>query len=148
MGTHYKGNKEEELALDTWIKLARASNTVFNKIKPSMTEYGLSTSQFSVLETLLHLGSMPQNAISKKLLFTSGNIVKVVDNLEESGLVKRTADKSDRRVHIIKLTKKGKRVIDKTFGYHVKNVVDTFSVLSDKEKQELARICKKLGTNQ
>lgn len=147
MGTYYKGKKEDKLALDTWIKLARASNSVFNKIKPSMTKYGLSTTQFAVLEVLLHLGPMPQSIIGNKLLRTSGNIIKVIDNLERSDLVVRTPADKDRRIHIIKLTKKGKDLITLIFEQHVNTVFETFSVLTEIEKKELSRICKKLGNN-
>ncbi len=126
MGTHFKGNKEELLALTSWIKLSRASNSVLKKIKPSMVQYKLSTSQFMVLELLLHLGSMSQKVISEKLLRSSGNIVKVIDNLERDGLVLRKPDLRDRRAYKVILTKKGKRIIKKIFPNHLKNNVETF----------------------
>ena len=52
MGTHFKGNKAELIALTSWIKLLRASDSVFKKIRPSMVQYNLSTTQFAVLEVL------------------------------------------------------------------------------------------------
>ena len=147
MGTHYKGKKEEKIALDTWIKLARANNTVFNLIKPSMTKFGLTTSQFAVLETIFYIGPLPQNKIGKKLLVTSGNIVKVIDNLEKSGLVERTPDENDRRKHIIKLTTEGKKIIEITFDQHVASVLNAFKSLNKNEQEQLGKLCKRLGTN-
>jgi MarR family 2-MHQ and catechol resistance regulon transcriptional repressor len=82
MGTHYIGNSKEIIALNTWIKLARATDSVFKSIKPSMTTNGLTHTQFAVLESLWHLGSTSQSELGVKLLKTSGNIVKVIDNLE------------------------------------------------------------------
>ena len=76
----YKGTKKEILALNAWIKLARANNSVFKNIKPSMVKYNLTKTQFAALEALLHLGPMSQKDIGEKLLLTSGNIVKVIDN--------------------------------------------------------------------
>lgn len=145
MGTHYKGSDKEVLALNTWIKLARASDTVFKSIKPSMTSNGLTHTQFAVLESLWHLGSMSQIGLGTKLLRTSGNIVKVIDNLERDGLVQRIKNKQDRRAHIIILTEKGECLIKKCFQNHVKVILNTFSCLSRKEQEELSYLCKKLG---
>lgn len=145
MGTHFKGNTKELLALTAWIKLSRASDSVFKKIKPSMVQYKLSTTQFAVLEVLLHLGSLSQKVIGEKLLRSSGNIVKVIDNLERDGLVLRKPDLKDRRAYKVVLTKKGERIIKTLFPNHVKSIVETFSILNKEEQVELSRLCKKLG---
>ncbi|MEE8479073.1 MAG: MarR family transcriptional regulator [Candidatus Neomarinimicrobiota bacterium] len=145
MGTNFKGNKEELLALNAWIKLTRANNSIWKKIKPSMVQYNLSTTQFSVLEVLLHLGSMSQKTIGEKLLRSSGNIVKVVDNLERDGLVLRKQNKKDRRANLIILTDMGHKVIKSIFQSHVKSIVESFSILNKEEQEELSHLCKKLG---
>jgi MarR family 2-MHQ and catechol resistance regulon transcriptional repressor len=145
MGTHYKGNDEEVLALNAWIKLARANKSVFKNIKPSMVRYNLTTTQFAVLESLLHLGSMSQNQLSAKILRSSGNIVKVIDNLERDGLVIREASTKDRRAKIVSLTIKGKTIISIIFPDHIKSIIKTLSILNEKEQLELGRLCKKLG---
>ena len=145
MGTQYKGNKKENLALSTWIKLARANNSVYKNIKPSMVKNNLSKTQFGVLEALLHLGPMSQKDISKKLLLSGANIVKVIDNLEKTALVRRELNNTDRRSYIIVLTDLGNQIISTIFPNHVKSIVETFSVLNKDEHIELSRICKKLG---
>jgi MarR family 2-MHQ and catechol resistance regulon transcriptional repressor len=145
MNTRFKGNKEELLALNTWIKLSRAGNSVLKTIKPSMVQHNLSPTQFAVLELLLHRGSMAQNIIGQKLLRSDGNIVKVIDNLERDGLAERKTDLNDRRAYQIVLTKKGERIIKSIFPQHVKSIVETFSILNEVEQVELSRLCKKLG---
>lgn len=145
MGTHFKGNKEELLALTSWIKLLRARNSVFKKIRPSMVVNNLTTTQFAVLEVLLHLGPLSQKTIGDKLLISSGNVVKVIDNLERDGLVLREPNKKDRRAYQIVLTKKGNLMINTIFPNHVKDIVKAFSMLSEEDQTELSRLCKKLG---
>ncbi len=145
MGTHFKGNKKEEIALESWIKLQRASNSVFRNIRPSMVQYTLSTTQFAVLEVLLHLGPLSQKVIGQKLLISSGNTVTVIDNLERDKLVSREPDPNDRRAYKVILTKEGERIIKKIFPAHVKSIVESFSILTKKEQVELSRLCKKLG---
>ncbi len=145
MSTHFNGNIKEILALSTWIKLARANNSVFKNIKPSMVKHNLTRTQFLVLESLLHLGPMSQKNIAEKLLLSGGNIVKVIDNLEKDGLVRRKINKTDRRAHIVELTDLGFKIINSLIPNHVKSIVETFSILNKDDQIELSRLCKKLG---
>ncbi len=87
-------------------------------------------------------------SIRPKLLRSSGNIVKVIDNLERDGLVLREPNMKDRRAYQVELTKKGEEIIKKTFPDHVKSIVEAFSILKEKEQVELSRLCKKLGLEQ
>lgn len=110
-----------------------------------MVQYNLSTTQFVVLEVLLHLGSLSQKTIGQKLLRSSGNIVKVINNLERDKLVLREPDPNDRRAYKVVLTEESERIITAIFQNHVNSIVESFSILIDKEQKELSRLCKKLG---
>ena len=78
-------------------------------------------------------------------MLSGGNIVKVIDNLETDGFVRREINKVDRRAHKVVLTDMGHQVISSLFPNHVKSIVETFSILDQDEQIELSRICKKLG---
>ena len=56
MPTHYQGSPEEVRALNTFIKLMRASGSLLARTSRPLTADGLTAGQFGVLETLLHLG--------------------------------------------------------------------------------------------
>ena len=88
MGTHFKGSKSATRALDTYIKLVRAAESVLSRVHRQTTG-DLTVSQFGVLEALHHLGPMHQRKIGSKLLKSGGNITMVIDNLERRGLVER-----------------------------------------------------------
>lgn len=145
MGTHYKGSEAEKLTLNSFIKLMRASESLNNRLNKHLTENNLTVSQFGTLETLLHLGPLNQRTIGRKLLKSGGNITMVIDNLQRNELVTRIPDPSDRRAVLIHLTEKGESFIKKFFPEHLAKIKEEFSVLTDEEKKELARICKKLG---
>ena len=145
MGTHYKGSKKEVRALDTYIKLMRASESLNARVHHHLAEYGISASQFAVLEALKHLGPQCQKDLSGKLLKTGGNMVMIIDNLEKRDLVKRERKGKDRRYVTIKLTQKGKGLIDRIFPVHVKGIMKEMSILSSKEQEELGKLCRKLG---
>ena len=146
MPTHYTGTAKEKRALNTWIKFSRASNSFSPQIKESFREYGLTGSQFGVLDALIHLGPLNLKTVSEKLLCTGGNITTVVDNLEKRHFVKRIYDKKDRRQIKIHLTSKGESLINKIMPKHVQMIVQEMSILSTSEQEDLARLCKKLGT--
>lgn len=146
MPTHYIGTAKEKRALNAWIKFTRAADSFSPQIRDSYREYGLTGSQFGVLDALIYLGPLNLKTVSEKLLCTGGNITTVVDNLEKRDFVKRIYDKKDRRQIKIHLTPKGETLINKIMPKHVKMIVQEMSILSTSEQEELARLCKKLGT--
>lgn len=145
MGTHYKGNKEETRALDAFIKLNRASESVNSRLSAQLNEWKLTVSQFGALEALYHLGPMNLSELSQKLLKSGGNITMVADNLEKRGLLVRKRSKTDRRYVKVELTNKGNDLIESIFPVHVTNIVNEMSALDPDELTELSRLCKKLG---
>ncbi|MBT8381292.1 MAG: MarR family transcriptional regulator [Ignavibacteria bacterium] len=145
MGTHFRGSKKEVTALDTFIKLTRASETLTMKLKLALDDYGLSEGQFAVLDALYHLGSLSQKDLGSRLLKSGGNITMVVDNLEKLDYVKRKRGKPDRRIFMIELTLKGKKKIEETLPAQIQLITKMLSTLSKREQKDLQNLCKKLG---
>lgn len=145
MPTHFDGTKEQKNTLNTFIKLMRATESLNQRLCRHLSEANLTISQFGVLEALLHLGPQNQKELGQKLLKSGGNITLVIDNLEKGGFVSRKKDQNDRRALIVELTAQGKSFIEDFFPKHLDKISEEFSVLDDKEKEELARLCKKIG---
>jgi MarR family 2-MHQ and catechol resistance regulon transcriptional repressor len=142
--THSYGEKAN-LALDMWVKLARASSTFGKCTSGNIRSFGLTEPQFSVLECLGHVGPVTLGELSRKQLTSGGNITCVVDNLEKEGLVERAPSADDRRAVLARLTPKGQRLFDEVFAQHARFVEETASVLSEPELKTLAALLKKLG---
>ena len=68
MPTHYNGKPEELLALDSYIKLTRAADSVNTRLNASRSMKNLTISQFGVMEALYHLGPLCQNELGSKIL--------------------------------------------------------------------------------
>src|SRR4029450_10504117 len=64
MPTHYRGAPADVAALDTYIKLMRAAESVTARLEPGMAAVGLTVGQFGALEALLHLGPLSASATS------------------------------------------------------------------------------------
>lgn len=145
MPTHFAGEPEEILALDTLIKLTRATNTLLARIAHHNTHPDLTVSQFGTLEAIYHLGTMSQTDICGKLLKSGGNTTLVIDNLEKRDLVRRRRDPNDRRVVMVELTDEGRELIEGIFPGHVQAVTEEMAALTPEEQLQLGDLCKKLG---
>lgn len=148
MSTHYQGNPQESLILDTWIKITRAKESVSQVLHRQLQGQGLTMTQFGVLEILHHIGPLPLNMIGTKILLSSSNLVPVIDKLEKGELVVRKLNTQDRRSTIVHITQKGAETIKPIFKNHLQDLGSCFSVLNDAELKRLGFLCKKLGTYQ
>ena len=148
MGTKYRGTPAEVRALNAYIKLMRATGSLTSSLTRDMADHaGLTMSQFGVLEALLHLGSMNQGDICQKLLLSGSNLTTVIDNLEKRGLVARERRADDRRVVDVSLTDKGRTLITKIFPAHARRITNALSALTPKQQDQLAELCRTLGTS-
>lgn len=136
---------EQQFALGTYVKLVRASEATTARIHQHLAAARLTTSQFGVLEALLHLGPLCQRDLAAKILRSSGDLTLVIDNLERAGLAVRGRSQADRRYVVVSLTGKGRQVIEEVFARHAEVITAELSVLTSAEQKELGRLCRKLG---
>ncbi|MEI8088224.1 MAG: MarR family transcriptional regulator [Opitutaceae bacterium] len=144
MGTRHQGSKAETVALDAYLKLMRATDSVTTRAHVALPDH-LTLTQFGALEALYHLGPLFQSELASKLLKSGGNLTLVVKNLERDGFVSRTRETGDRRFIKVELTSKGRRFIGTLFPKIAANLTREFSILSARDQLALARICKRLG---
>ncbi len=145
MGTHHRGTPAEVRALDAFIKLMRAADSLSADLNRHVADAGLTLGQFGILEALLHLGPMSQGDLGAKLLRSGSNTTTVVDNLEKRGLVRRTRRRDDRRVIDVSLTPEGRRLIARLFPEHARRIVRLLGALSQDDQRRLGDLCRTLG---
>ena len=144
MGTRHRGPLEEINALNCFIKLQRAAESVATRVHAVLPD-SLTITQFGVLEALHHIGPLCQSELAEKLLRSGGNLTLVVDNLEKAGLVLRERDPADRRFVVVRLTDKGQAFITALFPKVAANITQEMRALSGTELSDLSRLCKKIG---
>ena len=148
MSTHYSGTEEEERALDVFIKLMRAAQSVGDRTGQPADAAGLSPTQFGVMETLYHLGPLMVSQLADKHLMSRNNFTVVIDNLEKAGYVRRERGYEDRRVVMVHLTDTGRDRIKAVLPDFVKAVVRDMQVLSPAQQEQLAVLLRCLGRQQ
>jgi MarR family 2-MHQ and catechol resistance regulon transcriptional repressor len=145
MPTHYQGREDVVRALNAYINLARAANSLLGRLSLHSEASNLTLGQFAILEALFHLGPMYQTELGKKLLRSGGNITTILDNLERRKLVRRERQKEDRRKILIRLTAPGRRLISAYFPSHAEAIAKEMSRLTPDEQDQLRWLCRKLG---
>ena len=141
----FNGSKKHVLALNTFTKLIRSTNSVCSDVHDHFLSE-LTVSQFGILEALYHLGPMSQKNLAAKILKSPGNITTIINNLERNQLVKREVNNEDKRYYTIRLTYNGRSMIERIFPTHADIVLDRFSVLTETEQATLGMLLKKLST--
>lgn len=144
MSTPRSRSQPEALALDAYVKLMRATESVTARAHTVLPE-SVTFTQFAALEALLHCGPLCQSELATKLLRSGGNLTLVVDNLERDGLVVRARDTKDRRFITVALTPRGQKFIAALFPKVAASITREFSALTPAEQATLAALCKKLG---
>ncbi len=81
MPTRHRGAAREVRALDAFIKLSRAVESVSARLAEGLAGAGVTPAQLGVLEALHHLGPMSQRALGEKLLRSDPNMSLVLGNL-------------------------------------------------------------------
>ena len=145
MAKAFEGSVEEARAMDTYVKLLRASQSVKARVDGHDCVPNLSESQFGALEAVYHLGPLPQKSIGEKLLVSKSNVVGIVDALEACDFVQRQRDLEDRRIINVKLLPAGRDYLENTMPVFVDAVVEEMNALTAEEQSELARLLRKLG---
>ena len=145
MPTHFIGPDNQKRALDTYIKLMRAAESVARRALVPVQAAGLTEGQFGVLEALHHLGPLKLSELARKHLRSPNNLTVIVNNLEKNGLVERRRCATDRRIIFVHLTEVGAGVIGRLFPLHAAAVAHELALLTREEQALLDNLLRRLG---
>lgn len=136
---------QENLSLKAFVVLVKASKALQERMMQDIKNYGMKTSEFTILETLYHKGKQTVREISESVLIKTGSITYVIDKLEQKGLLKRQYCQEDRRVVYIDITNEGKKLMDEIFPKHQQVIEELFADISDQQKQTVINVLKTVG---
>jgi DNA-binding MarR family transcriptional regulator len=103
----------DELVASTTFLLKRLGFAAKERALKAYEDAGLHPYHHAVLAVLDEGSRETQGAIADALGYDRGQLVGLLDELEEQGLVVRKRDPADRRRHIVRLTPAGKRALAK-----------------------------------
>lgn len=145
MPTKFKGTTREVRALNAYICLYRASESINHRITKDFKGDGFTPAQFSLLECLYHHGPMSPTLLANKTMRTCGNMTFVLDKLEKKGWLKRKINPKERRSLTIYLLDKGKDMVEKWLPIYVHNIVGEMNLLNKEQQETLRQLSRTIG---
>jgi MarR family transcriptional regulator, lower aerobic nicotinate degradation pathway regulator len=135
----------EELVASAAFLLKRLGHLAKVQALEAYVRTGLTPYHHAVLIALEDNEHETQGAIADALGYDRGQLVGLLDELEEQGFVERKRDPRDRRRHIVRLTPDGRRTLGRlrTLAQQIEN--EFLEPLSDKEREQLHGLLLKLA---
>jgi DNA-binding MarR family transcriptional regulator len=128
-------------------RLFRVVNLSDDALAKGLAPHGLQPGWFDLLAALRRAGAPyelnPTQLMGATLLSSSG-MTKRLDRMEAAGLIERRPDLNDRRGTLVRLTRRGKSVIDRAVETHVVNEERLLSALTAAERRTLDGLLKGL----
>jgi len=123
--------------------IALLYNIVGGDIANYLKEYDLTIGKLNILIAIKHHGGeegIRQVEVSKHLIVTPSNMTKMIDKLEADTLVTRSALEGDRRVNIVKITKKGSDLLDSLWEGYTEKLKNATKYLNAGKQKQLAEL--------
>ena len=129
-----------ELSVRTWLHLHHITHTVQRRLSAHLEGYDLTLAQFGVLAHLQAAPHISQQALADWLFVTKGNIVGVLNRLEDRGFVERRPDPEDGRMHMVSLTEQGAALAARVVPEHEELVAVCMGVIAPEEQRTLHQL--------
>lgn len=112
-----------------------------------LRNYGLTPSQFVIMNTLQSEKELPMSDVSKVSACVNSNITSIVGRMEDKGLVVRRADTKDRRVVYLSITEEGRALYKKAKSQYNKSAKLIFGEFTLEELETFAEMLEKMNLN-
>jgi MarR family transcriptional regulator, lower aerobic nicotinate degradation pathway regulator len=134
-----------ELVASSTFLLKRLGFAAKDRSMKAYEQTGLHPYHYAILLVLDEGSRDTQGSIADALGYDRGQLVGLLDELEEQKLVERRRDPSDRRRHLVRLTPEGTRTLSK-LRQVTREVEDEFlAPLSDEERADLHELLLRLA---
>jgi MarR family transcriptional regulator, lower aerobic nicotinate degradation pathway regulator len=135
----------EELASSTPFLMKRLGFKLKDQSMAAYDKAGLHPYHHAVLAVLDEGTRETQGAIADALAYDRGQLVGLLDELEERNLVERQRDPADRRRHTVRLTPDGKRALAKLRALARQLEDDFLASLDEEERAQLHALLRRLA---
>lgn len=129
-------------------RIIHLSGLLEQQANTALKPFKLRYTDFDVLATLRRRGSpykLTPTELRRSILISSGAMTACLDRLEKSGFLSREPDPGDRRGTKVKLTAKGKTLVDKAVAHRFDIAREAAKGLTTAEFTRLSALLKKLS---
>ena len=135
-----------ELLLSTGFLLKRLGWRIKERAHEEFEPTGLSPQHHAVLSLLDERSCNAQGAIADALGYDRSQLVGLLDELEEHGLIARKRDPDDRRRHLVKLTPAGSEALGELRVISKSIEKEFLAPLSAEERRTLHALLQRLAS--
>ena len=137
---------------DTLLNIYYTTSALKNSFNTFFTQYKTTEVQYHLLLLLdsqsdKKTGGLTQAQLSKMMMVNRANITSLLDRMERDKLVKRSADKNDRRSKIVQLTAKSKKIITNAQAAYTAELKNSLKPLKKAEQKTLTELLTKIRVN-
>ena len=124
--------------------MKRVTSMMMDRIEASFESHGFTFTQWVVLMYLRDGISITPAGICRELRHDSGALTRVIDQLEERGLITRHRSREDRRVVELELTRGGRETAEMLIPITVNCLNTALDVFSIEESQQLKSLLERM----
>ena len=142
--THPTGTatRDVRLANESWQALLGAQTAVMRGFAAERMWDELSIHEYDVLYTLKRAGcALRQSDLQRAVLLSQPALSRLVDRLEQRGLVQRQQDQGDRRGVLTTLTDGGAAAQQRVGARHARSVEARMRALAPEQQRQLRDLC-------
>ena len=134
-----KGKHDEE----AFYGLVLVYTVLFDRMAKYLNTHGLTPAKMNVLMVIKHQGGgsgLSQREIGKRLMVTASNMTRLLSKLEREKLIERVGQWGDKRIKIVRVSKRGSQILDNAWPGYIKTMKAQMDKLSHADQKFLAKI--------
>jgi DNA-binding MarR family transcriptional regulator len=133
----------EQVPLSTL--LAGLGRDVTARVRRAMRPLGLGAQEFLILQQLQLLGQASQAELADALGIDRSNLAALAAELSGRALVERTRDEVDRRRYVLRLSRTGEELLNRTEGAIAAAEDDLLAPLDGEQREQLYSLVRRLA---
>jgi|KBSSwiStaDraftv2_1062776.scaffolds.fasta_scaffold00888_17 DNA-binding MarR family transcriptional regulator len=106
-----KGSPAAEAAFAIGPLIGRLRSIMLSKLDAELQPFGLTGMQFAILKYVADGTAATAADLCRLMHYDNGSMTRMVDRLEEKGLIRRERSKDDRRVVCLRITGAGRTAL-------------------------------------
>jgi DNA-binding MarR family transcriptional regulator len=134
-------------ALGVVVRIQLLGKLLQRQATTALAEHELKHWEYDVLSVLRRQGhpfELPATEIAHAAMLTTGAMTTRIDGLQSRGLVRRRKSANDRRSIPVRLTAKGKKLIDQAIDTRLEDATQVIGGIASTDKAHLAKWLKVL----
>src|SRR5947207_4980525 len=135
----------KELVASTAFLLKRLGFAAKEQAAAAYGSTGLHPYHHAILAVLDEGSRETQGAIADALGYDKGQLVGLLDELEDAGLIERQRDQADRRRHVVEMTAAGRKALERARKLSTQLEDEFFATLDEKERAQLHALLVRLA---